>query len=233
MSAFNRFGATANDVLRLLKNVGISDMSAIDISAVTVTGQTVAEAALDWATGQVVGWMSDACRRLLSYVELEIVESYASAGQTTVTMGIKPVSGDARVYVYPHRPDTRPYGDGVGGTLVAATGVFTLDTPLSSGQVVYASYKPDRDGSSFDMPTLSEWVAIGATAQLGGRLYGPNSAEFAQIEYYRTQFWGGTDNPGVRGDLQAGVMPSEFAKLQFWDSHSGAKTIGTVRKGRA
>lgn len=233
MSAFNRFGATANDVLRLLKNVGISDLSAIDTADAAVSGADVVGAALDWATGQIIAWMPAQHRRLFSHVELEMVEPYATAGQTTVTLTLKPVSGTPRVYAHEYRPVDRPYGDGVSGSFVAATGVFTFAEALSSGNVVYASYEPDADNASFDLPTLSEWVAIGATAQLGGRLYGPTSPEFAQIEFYRTQFWGGQDNPGIRGDLAAGVMPPEFARMQFYDDYDGAKTIGSVRKARS
>jgi hypothetical protein len=37
----------------------------------------------------------------------------------------------------------------------------------------------------------------------------------------------------VRGDLKAGSMPPDIARMQFYDDIEGAKTIGTVRKGRA
>jgi hypothetical protein len=241
MSAFNRFGATANDVLRLLRNVGIADLAAIDTTGTAVTGADVVAAALDWSTGQIVSWMQPAHRNLFRHVELELVETYATQGQTTVTLSLKPVAGTPRVYVDVYRPNNRPFGDGVSGTFVAATGVFTFAEPLNAGNIVYASYEPDADNAAFDLSGLSEWVAIGAAAHLGGRLYGEQSPEWALIGYYRSLFFGTEDTitgphrgvPGVRGDLKAGSTPPDIARMQFYDDIEGAKTIGTVRKGRA
>lgn len=235
MSFMNRFGATVDDVLRLLKNVGVADLEVFDANDDTVAGTSVVEKALDAAAGELHSWMPQSVSNLFDYVNLELVETYSAHGQTTVTLSMAPIKdGSVRIYVYGERPSTPPTGESaVSFSVDNTTGVVTLDEPLEAGYVVYASYKPDADNANFTVSLLAEYTAIGAAANVGGILLRGDTAAFQQIQFYRDRFYGTGDDDGIRGMMNGGQLASSMSRMRFWAPVDGSAMVGVIRKLRA
>ena len=233
MARMNRMGAVYTDVLSLYPGT-----VAADYDAGGASGQTKIEAVLDRTTREVAAALTPDAYRQMTQVNAELVVRYATAGQTTATLGLLPaIAGTLHVWRYPmlgadaadifSRQSDQYWVDwygkppqlGVGEvpsanvSLVAATGVITLPAgTLSLGDRLYASYDVDVDSASFSMPSLRDIVLLGAAAECGRWLFSQGTQEWSLVEDFRTRYVA-----MITAMREGALVPDELRKLSYYE----------------
>lgn len=157
---YNRFGAVYTSVIDKYPQTVIGDYGS----------QANVEEAIDRACDQIANALTPAHYRALTQPELEMVVVRATAGQTSATLGLKPVVAGS-VHLWRWQPSsflakpalaTDDYaGDSLTETdaalfsVVALTGVVTLSSGLAVNDQVYATYVVDVAAATFSMPSLA------------------------------------------------------------------------------
>lgn len=251
MSRFNRFGGVFTDVSAMYPGT-----ATVDYDGGGANGQVRIEAALDRAVLEVTAALTPDVYKAITQVVNQFVERYATAGQTTWTLGIKPViAGTVHLWRYPldtplggigtlvgnsgffygeqfYKPPTKGYFEiaSTDFSVNAATGVctYTGAQAVQLGDRIYATYDVDTDNASFALPQLSLVSILGASAEMGERLYSQNTQEWALVTQYRTRF------AAMIELIRAGTLiPDEVRKLNYWqDIERVNNEVKSVRLGR-
>lgn len=123
-------------------------------------GETIVNEAMERNEQLIRGCIPVQLERCLSKIQYEIVEDDATSGATTVTLGAPAVAGTVLVWTYadgehitsrPRKIDALTEGNGI--TLGTDKLTVTLDTALTAGQYVLASYSTTLED---DCPTLRQ-----------------------------------------------------------------------------
>jgi hypothetical protein len=229
MSRYNRFGKVYTDVIACYPGTVVADYDGGGAS-----GQTRVEEAMDRATLEVAASLTPAVYKALTDVEAQEVVSYATAGQSSFTLGMVPVvAGSVHLWIYPLTP---PAGaDWNGGewnsdawykpptvgfnevettdySVTEATGAISYTGPtIGLGQRVFASYRVDVDNASFSSLMLGQIAVLGAAAELGERLYSSATQEWALVTQYRTRY-----NDLLKQLKDGALIPDEVRKLKYF-----------------
>lgn len=223
---YNRFGAIYTSVIDKYPQTVIGDYGS----------QANVEEAIDRAVDQIANALTPAHYRALTQPELEMVVVRATAGQTSATLGLKPVVAGS-VHLWRGQPSsflakpalaTDDYaGDSLTETdaalfsVVALTGVVTLSSGLAVNDQVYATYVVDVAAATFSMPSLARLACRGAAAELGMRLYGEQQQEWQLVETYRKGFADDLDA------LRSGeLVPDEIRAMRFWQEVERSSRAG-------
>jgi len=229
MSHYNRFGKTSTSVLALYPGT-----VAADYDSGGAAGAANIEGALDRAVFLVAASLPPAVFRALTDVDAQEVVDYATANQTTWTLGIVPiVAGSLHLWLYPlpvppgrqqgvsgyfsddwSRPPAKGYSevDPAEYGVVAATGAVTYSgRAVGVGERVFASYAVDHDNASFTSPMLGQIAVLGAAAELGTLLYSSATQEWALVTSYAARF------AAMLAQLKDGsLVPDEVRKLKYF-----------------
>lgn len=221
--AFNRFGATAADVVNLYPGAPAADFG----------GESAILAAIDRAVTRILAVIPASVYDTLRYPKLELVADRASEGQTAATLGLVPVvPGSLRLWAIGNgamRDNlTRPqpgYGETVGFSLTVATGAISNIAPaLTEGAYLYASYKVDVESASYSLPSLRDIALYGAAAELGARIYSiGRQEEWALVEAYRGEW-----ETALEQMSKAGWVPPELRALEWYRELEPATSSGIV-----
>lgn len=241
MATYNAFGAVYTTVLSLYPDTSITDFT----DAATIT------AALNRIARDVAMAMPAELLGQISVVDCEMPVRYATAGQTTFTLGLFPINS-ATLHLWKFPPlaafegtfnfGLNPYSDiyfrkpvlgyneiASGNYSVnATTGVVTLSGDLGSGLTVgeriYASYNVSVANSSYSLPSVADIVAYGAAAELGEQLYSESMQVWALVASYRKKY------DGYIELIRAGKwVPSELRLLFWWTDIEPSGSAGSVR----
>lgn len=243
MSRFNRFGATYDKVVAMYPGSVLADYDGGGAS-----GQTRIEEVLDRITREVAAAFTPEVYRQLTQVDAEEVVRYATAGQTTATLGLAPVvAGTVHLWQYPnpeamsgdsgyagfsvdyYRKPRKGYNELSGYSVTAATGAVTAITALSLGDRLYATYDVDTDNASISMPSVADLVYLGTAAEVGARLYSEGTQEWKLVEEYRARF-----AARMTEAREGRWIPDELRKLNFWEEvERGSDQVTSVRFYRA
>lgn len=217
MANYNRFGSTAVQLVAMFPGTAAADLG----------GNTEIETVLDRIAREVAGALSPLAYGVLAEeAALEMVEDYASAGQTSVTLGLVPViTGTARLWSLPQDTNDKPkkgYGQLTVSAVNLTTGVVTLSSALSAGDRVFATYDLDCESASFSWPSVADAVLYGAAAVMGARLYtAGDGQEWALVNDYRAKYAGrvgGTvgEDGVLRLSREGRWQPDELRTLRWW-----------------
>lgn len=234
MSRFNRFGKIFSDVISFYPGTSLADYDAGGAN-----GQLRIEAALDRAVVDVLGSLSPAVYAAMTQVVNEFVVRYATAGQTTWTLGLFPiVAGTVHLWRYPldtplggignlvgnsgffygeqfYKPPTKGYFEiaTTDYSVNATTGVctYTGAQSVQLGDRIYATYDVDADNAAFSMPQLGQAIVIGASAELGTRLYTQADQTWQLVTMYQARY----DNY-LKMFRDGTLIPDEVRKLNYW-----------------
>lgn len=252
MSKYNRFGAVYTDVIGLYPGTVVADYDAGGAN-----GQAKIEAVLDRITMEVAAALTAEVYRQITQVYAEEVVRYAVGGQTSITLGLKPiVAGTLHLWRYPGPGANAGQGWGddwylrgpVPGlnevptgnySVNVTTGVVTLSgLSLSAGERVFASYDVDIDAATFSLPSVAYLVILGAASELGAVLFSTGAQEWKLVEDYRERYRGRyvVQEGGAMAKAFAGNwIPDELRRLNYWKEveRSGGGQWGTVRLDRA
>ncbi len=213
---FNKFGAVANDVVAMYPGTILADYDAGGTG-----GQAVIDSVLDRIAREVASAMSPVAYKQITEVDCQEVVKYATAAQSSFTLGIAPVvSGSVHIWVYPSLAslELRTYGAqsdlyqmsydeyyrkpvlGWGEvalsdySVTASTGIVSYVGPaLGVGARVYATYNTDITADTFALPSVADIVLLGTAAELGARLYSEGSQEWKLVDEYRSRYRGAFD----------------------------------------
>jgi len=248
MARFSRFGATHTQVSALYPGSVTADYDAGGTA-----GQTVIEAVMDRVTREVAAAMSPEVYRQMTQVDAEEVVRYATASQTTATLGLTPITaGTVHLWIYPGEISPVAYSSGTSSdayfqkpvkgwneiasssySVTAATGaiVLTGSAILALGQKLYATYDVDVDSASFSMPSVADLVVLGAAAELGGRLYSESTQEWKLVQEYRSSY---SSENGFLASARAGTwIPDELRKLNYYSEvERSSQEVMSVRLRR-
>lgn len=235
MARFNLFGSVYTSVVAMYTGASATDFG----------GQSAIEAVMARITRDVSAALSPDAYRQMTEVDCEEVVRYATAGQTTATLGLPPVvAGTLHLWTYPSQDwsgmpgsyssdeYTRKPRFGIlettGWTLTASTGAIT-GLSLSLGDRLYASYNVDVDSVSFSMPSLADLVVLGTAAEMGARLYSAGTEEWKLVEEYRTRY-----AAQMTTAREGAWIPDELRKLRYWSElERSSEEVRSVRLYRA
>jgi hypothetical protein len=207
---YNRFGAVYTSVIDKYPQTVIGDYGS----------QANVEEAIDRACDQIANALTPAHYRALTQPELEMVVVRATAGQTSATLGLKPVVAGS-VHLWRGQPSSFLETDAALFSVVALTGVVTLSSGLAVNDQVYATYVVDVAAATFSMPSLARLACRGAAAELGMRLYGEQQQEWQLVETYRKGFADDLDA------LRSGeLVPDEIRAMRFWQEVERSSRAG-------
>ncbi len=232
MSAqFNFFGATAAEVLHEFKGATYNDF---ETSSGAGDGEAEVTSALERAEDVLLAYLPPRYRRLLSRVEGEIVEEYASAGQASVTLSVAVASPAAlrlwRNWLYrgvlPPLSRALTEGDGLSWELSGQT--VTFSPPLSRGDSIIASY--NADASAWEIPLLARQLVLVAAFSLGDRVFGDGDSGWKSA---RAGFDSALALLRDLRDGKAGVAELERVRLVEGSGESARGPGSTRRLGRA
>ncbi len=233
MASYNYFGATAAQLVALFPGTATADF--VDTAALNgVLGRIAREVAGAFAP------MSYS--HLAEEVTLELAEDYATAAQTTVQLGCTPiVSGSLRLWSFAKGAelnDKPVWGESeLAHTVVVATGVVTLSSPLSLGDRVFATYVLDTEAAAFSWPSVADVVLLGAAAEFGARLYSAGDQEWKLVDDFKERYRGralGDDGTALGLTRSGAWVPDELRTLKFWtEVERSGVSIGSVRKYRS
>ncbi len=245
MTRLNNFGAVNGDVIAMYPNTAAADFG----------GTTVVDAALGRAARVFAMSLSPDVWRQMRLVDAQLVVRYATAGQTTATIGLKPIiSGTVHLWQYPNEELFDPNNSFAGYANTAGWqrgwfyrkprfGIMELDQTalaitvnLSTGAVanlpalnlgdrVYASYEVDTDAAAFAMPSIADAIVYGAAAEMGAFLYTEGTQEWKLVDEYRERW------KAILGSAKDGTwVPDELRKLIYFQPvERGAEEISSVR----
>lgn len=231
MAAYNYFGATAANLVAMFPGTSVDDFG----------GTAAVNTVLGRIAREVSGALTPAAYHALAErVELELVEEYATAGQTAITLGLLPVvAGSLRVWRFSRdavlRTKPRPgYSELTVSSLNTTTGAVVLSTGLVEGDRVFASYEIDCEAATFSWPSVADAVYMGAASELGARLYtAADQQQWALVEEYRGKYAGRVGSIGDDGVLRRARegrwQPDELRTLRFWtEIDVAAASIGSI-----
>lgn len=228
----NRFGCTVAMVMNVIKTGSYSPASA------DFGGDDVVNAAVDSICDEVIQNMPEAMFLSLSLVELEKVETRATAAQATVTLGIKPVIA-GKTHIWTGQPSSfrekpilatdvdmqEEFADpelvpanelpSSAFTIDNSTGVITLkstptDYRLDVNDEVYATYEPDP--ASLSIPSLATLIAEGAAFLVGSKVYARGSSQWSYIDMLQERY------TAKLASLREGDwLPPETRLMKFWE----------------
>lgn len=224
----NRFGCTAAMVLNVLKTGSYSPASA------DFGGDPVIEASIDSICDDLIQNMPEDMFLSLSLVELEKVETRASANQQTVTLGIKPViSGKTHIWQgQPNSfrekprlatdldivdefadPELVPANelDSSKFNVNASTGVVTFvsGSYCELNDEVYATYEPDP--TTLSIPSMATLIADGAAFLVGSKHYARGSSQWAFIDMLQDRY-----TAKLEALREGNWLPPEIRLMKFW-----------------
>jgi hypothetical protein len=231
MANWNRFGQVYTNLLNLFPDTVLTDYATNG-----QTGDVIIGNVFDRITREIVRAMPPAVVESLYQVDAEEVVRYATAGQTTFSLGIVPmINGTLHLWQYPSlaamespvlygyaiefsfRRPVKGFNEIAAGsyTYNPTSGLVTLAGPmvggLSVGQRIFATYDVDVENATFAMPSLADVVLYGAAAELGSSLYTDAAAQWGRVTDYKNRF------DGVIENLEAGTwVPDEIRRLHHW-----------------
>lgn len=248
----NRFGCTASAVANVFKTGAYTPTTA------DFGGDAAIEQFIDSCCDEIIQNMPEEMFLSLSLVELEKVETRATAAQATVTLGIKPVlSGKTHVWTgQPSSfrekprlatdldlqesfadPELVPANElpSTAFTIDNSTGVITLkstpiDYRLEVNDEVYATYEPDP--ASLSIPSLSTLLAEGAAYLVGFKHYARGSSEWSFIDQLQERY-----TSKLQALREGDWLPPEIRLMKFWSERipeADKKTsiqVGRLRRG--
>jgi hypothetical protein len=230
MGSYNSFGATEAALLRCFPGTAAADYG----------GSTAISESLARIARELAGAMTQASYRALAeMVELQMVEDFASEGQTTVTLGVAPyLAGTLHLWRYARTDDLseEPVWD---ENELAWTGVsgqtVTLTSGLSRGDRVFATYEIDPENVTFSWPSCADLVIYGAAAELGARLFSEGTQQWELVKEYKEKYQGIVEEGGALARAREGAwVPDELRTLKFWKDieRSESKSFDSVRRYR-
>jgi hypothetical protein len=253
MAAFNYFGATVEAVVLKFATGGYAAESA------DFGGDPAVLDALADATNQLAQALPLAHLDALQRPELCQIENRGADGQTIVAFPAVLLPAFAgRVHVWRGMPSqfvsrpmlqTSPWISGAFGGYaglsspvppgaavelpesaytVTPTGII-LGTPLARNEQVFASWDVATTDAAYSVPSLADWVANGAAAMLGPKVY---TTATAQWEYVSGMVTGWNDL--LEAVHKGTVTPADLRVLRWWKAPENAQenTVDSVRKYR-
>lgn len=249
---YNYFGATEAGVLRKFAVGGYTPV-AEDFGGT----QAIADALAD-AVHALVQAFPLVALDALQRPDLCNVEARGTEGQTAVTFPafLRPITAN-RVHVWRGMPSaftSRPVlntdawqgGGGYGslssptpsgpvvelppeGFTVTATGI-TLASGLARNEQVFASWDVTTDDASYAVQSVADWVATGAAAVTGPKVYPQATAQWEYVSRL-VEEWASLLAALAKGD----VTPADLRTLRWWKAPERAQdnTVGSVRRYRA
>lgn len=242
MSRYNRFGKIYTDVMALYPGTVVTDYDGGGAN-----GQLQIEGALDRAVFEVAASISPAVYKAITLVDAQEIVNFATAGQTSFTLGLAPVvAGSVHLWIYPllpapgsrwvtttiandwYLPPAKGYLEVATSdyAVTASTGVIAYSgRALLAGEHVYASYQVDTDNASFSIPMLGQVAMLGAAAELGERLYSASTQEWALVTQYRARF------DDLKSKLKTDdIIPDEIRAMSYYKDIE--QTSGEVKSVR-
>ncbi|MBA3588846.1 hypothetical protein [Methylibium sp.] len=231
MATYNRFGATTAQLVAMFPGTVSADFG----------GDAAIQAVQERIAREIAGALVPIAYRVLAEdVTLELVEDYASAGQTSVTVGLVPVvTGTIRLWRFSRDAElrTKPR-KGVNeltvSAIVLATGVVTISDTINLGDKVFASYEIDAEAAAFSWPSVADAVLHGSAALLGSRMYtSAEQQEWALVTDYRAKYAGRIGSVGEDGVMRMARegrwQPDELRTLKWWNEIDTADhSIGSI-----
>ena len=245
----NRFGCTALAVANVFKTGAYTPTTA------DFGGDAAVEQFIDSCTDEIIQNMPEEMFLSLSLVELEKIETRATAGQAAVTLGIKPVltgkthlwSGQPSSFREKPRlatdidmqgsfadPELVPSNelDSSKFNIVALTGVvtFTAGNLLNANDEVYATYEPDS--LTLSIPSLTTLLAEGAAYLVGFKHYARGSSEWSFIDQLQERY-----TAKLQSLRDGEWLPPEIRLMKFWAERvpeadkKASIQIGRLRRG--
>ncbi len=230
MGSYNSFGATEAALLRCFPGTAAADYG----------GSTAITEALARISRELAGAMTQASYRALAeMVELQLVEDFAAAGQTTVTLGLAPyLASTLHIWGYARTDDLseEPVWDESELTVTSVVGqVVTLTNGLARGDRIFATYEIDPENVAFSWTSCADLVIYGAAAELGARLFSEGTQQWELVKEYKEKYQGIVPEGGALARAREGTwVPDELRTLKFWKDidRSQAKTLDSVRRYR-
>lgn len=236
MATYNYFGATEAQLLAMYPGAVVADFGAAG-SAAAVLARIAREVSAAFTV--------EVYRCLAEVVQLEMIEDYAAAGQTTVTLGLLPiVTGTVHIWVRSQGDDlsTKPVlgaGEATVSSVNLATGAVVLSSALALGDKVFATYEINAEDSAFSWPSVADVVLLGAAAEMGARLYTQADQAWALVTEYQGRYRGTyvVTEGGAQARSRTGTwIPDELRTLRWWEEIERSQPeggIGSVRRYRA
>ncbi len=256
---FNKFGATASDVVAMYPGTILADYDGGGTA-----GEAIIEGVLDRIAREVASAMSPEVYKQITEVDCQEVVKYATANQTSFTLGIAPiVAGSVHLWIYPPIAslELRQYGlnDYSGSmcsdeyfrkpvlgygevattdySVAASTGVVSYTGPaLGTGCRVYASYNTDITADTFALPSVSDIVLLGAASELGARLFSEGTQEWKLVDEYRSRYRGAfdaSDSGVMKRALSGEWLPDELRALTYFvELDRKSEQVSSVRTYR-
>ncbi len=194
---------------------------------------------MDRATLEITAAVRPDVFQAITQVNAEWVVRYATLGQNSWTLGMKPaIAGTVHLWNYPLQIPDGGLGNQVntsGFTYLDAyykppskgwleidptwysvnvtTGVVTYTGPqqVQLGDRIYATYDVDTDNAAFSLPQLGNVLVFGAAAELGGAIYSQATQEWALVTQYRDRY-----AALCKQLLDGTLIPDEVRRLNFW-----------------
>ncbi len=236
MAAYNYFGATSARLIALYPAT-----SADDFGGTSTINDTLARIAREVAGA----FTTEVYRSLAELVELELVEDYASAGQTALSLGLLPITtGTMHLWRFGQYDDlsTRPawgVSELTTSSINLTTGAVVLAEGLNLGDKVFATYEINPEDTAFSWPSVADVVLLGAAAELGARIYSQADQTWALVTEYQDRYRGRyvVQEGGVQGRSREGTwIPDELRTLRWWTEVERSQPeggIGSIRRYRA
>lgn len=249
---FNYFGATEAALLRKFALAGYTP-AADDFGGATAIADALAD-----ATHALVQTFPLVALEALQRPDLCLIEARGTAGQTAASFpaALRPAVV-ARVHVWRGMPSaftSRPgletdawLGEGGYGnpgsptpsgsicelpaaSFVATASGITLTDGLARNEQVYASWDVNVDDAAYSVPSVADWVLLGAAAATGAKHFPQASAGWALVSGMAEE-WGALLEALGKGT----VTPAGLRALRWWQAPERAQdnTIGSVRRYRA
>jgi hypothetical protein len=214
-------------------------------------GDAAIESFIDSCCDEVIQNMPEEMFLSLSDVELEKVESRATAGQATVTLTLKPVTagkthiwkGQPRNFRQKPRlntdldlaegfadPELTPANelDSSKFSVDATTGIvtFVAGSLCSVNDEVYATYQASI--ASLSVPSLATLVADGAAHLVGSKHYARGTSQWQFIDLLQERY-----TSKLSSLLDGDWIPPEIRLMRFWKERiSERDKESTIQVGR-
>lgn len=224
---YNRFGATAADLIALYPASQASDYGRSAGVPDATAGTTAIEDALDRYARKAAACLTESAYGSITKPRGEVLKEHTVGSETSFATVIKPiVAGSFHLWKFPRVPQRTPsFDDGE-----VATSDYTID--VSTGTITYspeadvailASYDADTESASYGLGSMKEWVLIGAAAELGTRLYFGDTQRWGLVERYQSMW------DAWCADARAGNwLPDEVRLAQYAVEPAGGTAVGSV-----
>ena len=224
---YNRFGATAAELLALYPASQASDYGRAAGVPDATTGTAAINDALDRYARKAAACLTESAYGAITKPRGEVLKEHTTGSETSLTTVFAPiVSGSFHLWEFARVPQRTPRFDDAEVaaseyTVDYSTGVVTY-SPVADIAVV-ASYDIDTDSASYSVQSMKEWVLIGAAAELGARLYFGDTQRWGLVERYQSMWdtW--------CADARAGNwLPDEVRLAQYAVEPAGGTAVGSV-----